>query len=166
VAVILTNAQNELAAVVARHPDEPAEGGKLALPGGYVEMGQIIKEAAEKEVQEETGFSILAGTLGRFAILDGPESLPGRSNEKNLNIVHVFTAQADQKVQEHDHEVTEVLWLPTDDLPPRDKMAFGHYDVIGMWLRHQEQPFEQLPIWPSEMTPDQLLLPNWSRQRK
>jgi ADP-ribose pyrophosphatase YjhB (NUDIX family) len=144
--------------VVARHPDEPAEGGKLALPGGYVELGQTLADAAATEVQEETGYSIIPGTLGRFAILDGPTSLPGRTNEDDLNIVHVYSAQAGAKVQEHDNEVTEVRWITQDELPPRESFAFGHLDIIRMWYRHQVEPFEGLPIVPSEMSPAELFL--------
>jgi ADP-ribose pyrophosphatase YjhB (NUDIX family) len=153
VAVILANAAMDIAAVVARHPEEPAEGGKLALPGGYVELGQTLSEAAETEVLEETGHLIIPGTLGRFALMDGPVSLPGRQNERDANIVMVFSAQAGEKVQEHDEEVTEVRWISRDTMPPREQVAFGHYDIMRMWFRHQVEPFEGLPIVPSEMDP-------------
>jgi hypothetical protein len=73
----------------------------------------------------------------------------------------VFTAQAGEKVQEHDDEVTAVIWVSKDHLPPRAQVAFGHFDIIGMWLRHQEQPFDELPIVPSEMTPEELFAPGW-----
>lgn len=158
VAVILGNAAGEIA-FVKRRPDEPAEGGKLALPGGYVELGQRLADAAETEVREETGHLIVPKTLGRFAIMDGPTTLPGRTNENGLNVVHVFTAQAGEKVQEHDDEVTGILWVRQDNLPPREQVAFGHYDLVAMWLRHQEQPFDALPIVPSEMQPGELFLP-------
>jgi ADP-ribose pyrophosphatase YjhB (NUDIX family) len=162
VAVILTNTLGDIAAVVARKPDEPEQGGKLALPGGYVEFDppQTLVEAAEAEVREETGYAIVARSLARFAIVDGPTSLPGRQNENNGNIVHVYTALADEQVQEHDDEVTAVHWIDRDHLPPREKFAFGHFDIIRMWHRHQEQPFEGLPIVPSGMTREQLFLPD------
>lgn len=160
VAVVVENAAGAIA-MVERHPDEPTEGGKLALPGGYVECGQRVIDAAEAEVLEETGYQLIPGTLGRFALLDGPMILPGRANERNHNVVTVFTAKAGEKVQEHDNEVTGVLWVPSGDLPPRKQIAFGHYDIIGMYLRHQEQPFDALPIVPSEMDPAELFLGDW-----
>ena len=73
----------------------------------------------------------------------------------------VFTAQAGEKVQEHDGEVTGVVWVPETDLPRREQIAFGHYDIIGMWLRHQDEPFASLPIVPSEMAREDLLPLNW-----
>lgn len=160
VAAVIENTAGEIA-MVKRHPDEPAEGGKLALPGGYVELGQRVRDAAEREVLEETGYQIIQNTLGRFALLDGPMTLPGRANERNHNIVTVFTAKAGERVQEHDNEVTGVLWIPPHDLPPREQMAFGHYDIIGMYLRHQERPFDTLPIIPSEMEIAELFPQGW-----
>jgi ADP-ribose pyrophosphatase YjhB (NUDIX family) len=161
VATILTNAIGDIAAVVARKPDEPAEGGKLALPGGYVELGQILAAAAETEVLEETGYAIVPRTLGMFAMMDGPKTLPGRQNEDDHNIVMVYSAQAGPKVQEHDDEVTGVYWISQANLPPREDIAFGHYDIMGMWFRHLAQPFAALPIVPSGMKTGALFLPSW-----
>jgi len=78
---------------------------------------QTLNEAAEAEVREETRYVVRS--LGRFAIMDGPTDLPGRANELNGNIVHVFTAQAGEKVQDHDDEVTSIQWFSSDELPPR-----------------------------------------------
>lgn len=156
VAVLLTNRAGNIAAVVARHPDEPDQGGLLCLPGGYVELGQILARAAVTEVREETGYRTLPGTLTPFAIMDGPSSLPGRQNEHNLNIVHVFHARAGRKVQEHDDEVTGMHWISSKNMPPRRSFAFGHYDIIRMWYRHRRRPFGHLPIYPSGMSPSEL----------
>lgn len=161
VAVILTNSRGQIAAVVERQPNEPAEGGKLALPGGYVELGQRVIDAARTEVLEETGYSIKPGTLTRFALLDGPMSVPGRANEHDYNTVTVFSAQADRKVQEHDDEVTAVIWIGRNNMPPRSRVAFGHYDIMGMWFRHLRHPFSTLPIVPSEMNRRDLLPARW-----
>lgn len=86
-------------------------------------------------------------------------SLPGRANEHDLNIVTVFTARAGRKVQEYDHEVTQVLWIGRDNMPPASRVAFGHYDIMRMWFRHLVRPFPYLPIVPSEMSEQELFLP-------
>lgn len=161
VATILTNTSGEIAAVVKRHPEEPAEGGKLALPGGYVELGETVAQTAIKETLEETGYEIVPRTLGMFALLDGPATGPGRHNEHDLNVVFVFNALAGRKAQEHDKEVTGVFWISEHTMPPPGEIAFGHHDVMGMWFRHRIQPFPHLPIVPSSMDASELYLPNW-----
>jgi len=124
-----------------------------------VEQGDTLAATAVAETVQETGYTIQRGSLRMFAIMSGPNTLPGRQNEKNLNIVHIFMAEADQQVQEPDHEVDKLLWRPPSRIGTREEIAFGHFDIVRMYLRHQEQPFESLPIVPSEMTPDQLFLP-------
>jgi 8-oxo-dGTP pyrophosphatase MutT (NUDIX family) len=148
-----------LIALIKRPDREPAEGGKLALPGGYVEQGDTLAKTVIEETRQETGYTIRPGTLRMFALMDGPTTLPGRQNEESLNIVTVFTAEADEQVQEPDHEVEDLLWRPPSQLGPLEKIAFGHFDIVRMYLRHQEQPFDTLPIVPSTMRPDQLFLP-------
>lgn len=159
VAVIVQNALGQIA-LVERHPNEPDEGGKLALPGGYLQKYETFDGCAEKEVLEETGYELAAGTLRHFAVMDGPTNLPGRQNEVSGNVVTVYTAAAGDKVGEHDHEVSGVVWVPGDRLPPRTRMAFGHFDILGMHQRHQVDPFPE-GFRPSSMTPEQLFLPGW-----
>ena len=40
---------------------KPPAKGMWAIPGGSVELGETLKEAAEREIIEETGFRIKAG---------------------------------------------------------------------------------------------------------
>ena len=41
--------------------NQPPEKGLWAIPGGRLELGETLKEAAEREVREETGVIIQAG---------------------------------------------------------------------------------------------------------
>jgi 8-oxo-dGTP diphosphatase len=67
--------------VVVRRDIEPARG-ELALPGGFIEIGETWQEAAVRELREETGlhaeaaevrlFQVLStiGTINIFGLLD------------------------------------------------------------------------------------------------
>ncbi|MGY0057714.1 NUDIX domain-containing protein [Streptomyces sp. LZ34] len=50
----VATASGRLGAVVVRRGVEPALG-RLALPGGYVEVGETWQEGAVRELREETG---------------------------------------------------------------------------------------------------------------
>lgn len=54
-----------LGVVVVRRAVEPARG-RLALPGGYVEVGETWQEGAVRELREETGLVAYPGQVRLF----------------------------------------------------------------------------------------------------
>src|SRR5688572_19357315 len=53
--------------VVVRRDIEPFRGD-IALPGGFIETGESWREAAVRELWEETGLSAEAGEVGLFDV--------------------------------------------------------------------------------------------------
>jgi ADP-ribose pyrophosphatase YjhB (NUDIX family) len=51
----------------------PPHAGKLALPGGYINLGESWQEAAAREVHEETGVSIDPREIRDFRVLSAPD---------------------------------------------------------------------------------------------
>ena len=49
--------------------------GKLALPGGYVNLGETWQEAGARELLEETGIAIDPQELCEFRVLSAPEGM-------------------------------------------------------------------------------------------
>lgn len=91
--------------VLVRQYRLPAEEVLLEIPAGGVDDGEDIEAAAQREMQEETGYR--AGTLGRLA---GFYVSPGYVTE----FIHVFLATdlVEDSIPGDDDEQIEVVRIP------------------------------------------------------
>lgn len=103
------------------------EGGKWALPGGYVERDETLFQAAAREVLEETGYQVSNLTL--LTIRDNPD----RPKEDRQNIAFVYYCQVAAKTGQADWEVSEQKWFNLDQLPEAATMAFDHLENIALY---------------------------------
>ena len=58
--------------LLVRRTQNP-QAGKLALPGGYIEVGETWQEAGAREVREETGFTVDAAGIRLFDARSAPD---------------------------------------------------------------------------------------------
>lgn len=103
------------------------EGGKWAIVGGFVERDETTKQAAEREVLEETGWKVK--DLELLKVADNPN----RRNEDRQNISFVYTANAVEKTGEKDWESDDVQWFDLDHLPADEEIAFDHLESINSY---------------------------------
>jgi ADP-ribose pyrophosphatase YjhB (NUDIX family) len=73
VPVAVTLVPVEAGLLVVRRGLEP-ERGRLALPGGYINLGETWQAAGAREVQEETGVCIDPARIREFAVRSAPDS--------------------------------------------------------------------------------------------
>ena len=130
VAVILADARGIL---LQQRAIEPRKG-LWTFPSGYVDRGEQVERAAEREVREELGLSVtLTHLLGVYSEPGNPVVL----------IVYTGTvpATADPIVQED--EIAAIGYFAPDDLPP---LAFDHdAQIIADWCAFVRDACEVVP---------------------
>ncbi|EHY89644.1 NUDIX hydrolase [Saccharomonospora azurea] len=86
-----------------------------SLPKGHIEDGETTEQTAVREVKEETGIS--AHVLRELGTIDYWFVAERRRVHKT---VHHFLLEADGgELSDEDVEVTEVAWVPLDELESR-----------------------------------------------
>jgi 8-oxo-dGTP diphosphatase len=104
----------------------PPFQGEWALPGGFVEQGEQVIDAAPRELAEETG--LRADSLRLLGVYD----TPGRDSRGwTVSIVYLARVQAEVVVSGAD-DARDARWFPVDALP---KLAFDHAVIVADALR-------------------------------
>jgi len=108
-----------------RRKNEPF-AGKLALPGGFVEPGQTIAQAAIRELKQETGVEVDQDDLICLGYFDAPDRDPrGRVISIAFGINDLD--EATQAVAGDD--AAEAVWLEPDEAR-KIGLAFDHAEIL------------------------------------
>ena len=118
----LINERNEI--LFIRRANKPFYG-LFSLPGGKVESGELICEAAAREINEELGIDI-SDKIQPFGYKE--LQTPGHA------LVFVFTCQISSSIEfvPSVREVEETLWVKEEELttlgelPPNHQMVAEH----------------------------------------
>jgi 8-oxo-dGTP pyrophosphatase MutT (NUDIX family) len=86
-----------------------------SLPKGHIEQGETAEETAIREVAEETG--IRGHVLAALGSIDYWFVTEGRRVHKTVH--HYLLQFSDGELCDEDIEVTEVAWVPVEELPKR-----------------------------------------------
>ncbi|MBO6937270.1 MAG: NUDIX hydrolase [Deltaproteobacteria bacterium] len=99
-----------------------------ALPGGFIDYGELVEDGARREVMEETGLTVeLTALLGVY-------SAPSRDpRQHNLSVTYVGTAEGVPKGAD-DAARAEVF--PLDALP--EPLCFDHAEILADYRRYKE----------------------------
>lgn len=105
--------------VLIRRVNDPFEG-QWALPGGFVEMGETVEQAAVRETEEETGLKV------EVIRLVGVYSEPDR-DPRGHNVSVAFLARPLSEQMQAASDASEVEALD----PNAVELAFDHRKIIG-----------------------------------
>ena len=86
-----------------------------SLPKGHLEAGETLEQAAIREVAEETG--ITGDIIGSLGTIDFWFVVEGRRVHKTVH--HYLMRAVSGELSDSDVEVTEVAWVPLDELSGR-----------------------------------------------
>lgn len=105
-AVVFTKIEGELRYVIIR-----SRRGDYGFPKGHLEAGETAREAALREIREETGLSV--------TLLDGFETedryrLP-RRRDVSKTVTYFVATYEDQPFRLQEEEVSEAALLPFDE---------------------------------------------------
>ncbi len=106
-----------------------------ALPGGFVEYGESLEEAAVREAQEETGLQV--ALLGQFHTYSDPDRDP-----RQHTITTVYVAQGSGEPQAATDAARLAVFSP-EDLP--DNLAFDHKRILADYLKVRPQWLAKIP---------------------
>ena len=109
-AILVVNEQNHLLLM------KRSDSGCWGLPGGAVEPGEVVEDAARREALEETG--LLIGEMSLFGIFSGPElyyKYPNGDEVYNVTIVYLSREMTGDIHLNGEH--TEWHWFVSTDIP-------------------------------------------------
>jgi len=130
--------------------DAPPFEGRWVFPGGFVDVGELPRHAARRELEEETGIrDVSLGQLRTFGD-------PGRDPRGHVvSVVYVGVMATDQpRRAEAGSDAAEAQWWSVDELPP---LAFDHADIMACALRRLASELAGVP-GASDILPHSLTL--------
>jgi 8-oxo-dGTP diphosphatase len=104
--------------------------GHYALPGGFVEIGETVEDAARRELMEETG--VKAGRLRLVGVYSDPKRDP-----RGHTCSAVFLATAPRAKPKAGDDAAEVEWVA--DWTKVD-LAFDHAKILTDARRLMRRP--------------------------
>jgi len=116
--------------VLVKRKNKPFEG-RLALPGGFVELGETVEHATIREAQEETGLKIkLKEILGVY------------SNHKRNPMLHtlavVFVAYPIGGKLRAGSDAKESKWFNLNEIDFKN-LAFDHAKILKDYIKWKKK---------------------------
>jgi 8-oxo-dGTP diphosphatase len=120
-AVILVNNEKDL--VLIRRKNPPFKG-ELALPGGFVDVGETVEDACVREAKEETNINIKIKTL--IGVFSNPKRDP---RGHNVSVGFLCEPLTDKEKAKAMDDAAALEIVPLSNIPSLH-LAFDHNEII------------------------------------
>lgn len=124
-AVVFRKVDSGYEVLFIERKNEPYKG-KWALPGGFVDEQENLKDAAMRELREETGLVI--DNMWQLGAFGNPHRDP---RHHTVSIAYVGFAGTGAEVLAAD-DAAEAKWFSVKNLP---QLAFDHADIVTLSLQ-------------------------------
>ena len=119
--IVLIASTPDPSILLVQRANEPF-AGSWALPGGFVDDRERVRDAAARELAEETGIE-----APELALLDVYDT-PGR-DPRGWTVSVTFVGRLDEKVTAAGgDDASDAAWFALNDLP---KLAFDHALIVA-----------------------------------
>ena len=120
----------------------PKQGGKWTLPGGHVEPGEKIADAAVRELKEETGLDVKPVTIIRF-----DESINPPDFHRPIHLIYFdcLLEVIGGEVVLDPKEASAYMWVTPDEALSMDIARGYENDLNGLvaYLHTKQEPANQ-----------------------
>lgn len=124
-ALVYVKEKSTFSVLLIQRGIEPFKG-KWALPGGFVNMDELLETACKRELEEETG--LLVEQMTQFKTFDAVDRDP-----RHRTISVVFSAELPEKTEvKGNDDAAHAKWFPISNLP---EMAFDHREILAKFFK-------------------------------
>lgn len=140
--VVLTIRDDRLCALMVRRGSPPYEG-RLALPGGFVDVDENLESAATRELAEETSVTVEAVHLEQLASYGEPDRDP---RMRTVSVAWLAIAP-DAPEPAAGTDAAAAQWAPVDELRDGGEgLAFDHSVILRDGVERAQSKLEYSTI--------------------